>query len=77
MCLLCSVPENNATEYAIPFRAVPWNNADPKIFGLGKFGEFMVNRQSFPPYGILHHMKLQKHQLLLLPNVLIHHLSSF
>ena len=29
MCLLCSVPENNATEYAIPFRAVPWNNGNP------------------------------------------------
>ena len=23
-----SVPENNATEYAIPFRAVPWNNVN-------------------------------------------------
>ena len=23
-----SVPENNATEYAIPFRAVPWNNGN-------------------------------------------------
>ena len=26
----CSVPENNATEYAIPLRAVPWNNANPQ-----------------------------------------------
>ena len=25
---ICSVPENNAAEYAIPFCAVPWNNAN-------------------------------------------------
>ena len=30
MCLLCSVLENNATEYAIPFCAVPWNNGNQK-----------------------------------------------
>ena len=27
-----SVPENNATECAIPFRAFPWNNGNPTFY---------------------------------------------
>ena len=39
-----SVPENNATECAIPFRAVPWNNGNhwKSRFLLNKQPDFVI-----------------------------------
>ena len=45
-----SVPENNATEYAIPFRAVPWNNALLKIKS-NHHSESSQCREDLTPHG--------------------------